>query len=156
MLKERGPMTGMLSVLFSTGRSQIFFVACDMPFIRPELIRYMVDKYRAENKELRTQNTDKGNPAPGSEQSWDAVIPLLDKTPQPLCGIYSSSVIKTMERRIDEGEKSLTRCMEELNVLYIGEDEVKAVDPEGKSFTNINTMEDYEKIVGSQQSVVKG
>jgi hypothetical protein len=35
--------------------------------------------------------------------------------------------------------------MEEINVLYIHEDVVRSLDPEGRSFVNINTVKDYQR-----------
>ena len=42
----------------------------------------------------------------------------------------------------------------EINVLYIKEEEVRQIDPEGRSFLNINTMEDLEKVRGGNICLV--
>jgi molybdopterin-guanine dinucleotide biosynthesis protein A len=129
ILKCRGPITGVLSTLIALEASEIFVTACDMPFIKPELIRYIVCKWGKEG---------------------DAVIPIFDNKPQPLLGIYSKRISESMEKSIKHGERSLKGFLERANVLYITEEEIRAIDPEGRSFVNINTMEDYEKVVSSQ------
>ena len=62
----------------------IFVVACDMPFLNDQLMKFMVDKYRGKNRENLEPLTS------GSEMAeWDAVIPVFEGKPQPLFGIYS-------------------------------------------------------------------
>lgn len=127
IIRERGPMTGILSTLSIPGISQTFVTACDMPFISMDLINYIVYKW---------------------DRKWDAAIPIFDKKSQPLFGVYSKSIAGNMERSIRNGKKSLRNFLHEINVLYITEKEVRNIDPEGKSFVNINTPEDFKRETG--------
>ncbi|GAB4409517.1 MAG: hypothetical protein OHK0032_05110 [Thermodesulfovibrionales bacterium] len=127
--KERGPMTGLLSVLIATGEESAFVVACDMPFINADLISLLVSRHSS------------------LEKVRDAVIPVFDGKIQPLFGIYTKNIIKTTEEMIQHGQRSLTEMLTRVNTLYISEEDVKAVDPMGRSFANINTMEEYDKYV---------
>ena len=122
VLKHRGPMTGILSVLSIPDVSELFVTACDMPFIKSELIKYIVGKW---------------------SERWDAIVPIFDNKPQPLLGIYSKTIAQNMEQSIKNGERSLKRFLRRINVLYIEENYVRAIDPEGMSFVNINTIDDY-------------
>lgn len=124
IVKYRGPMTGILSALITLEAPEIFVTACDMPFIKPELIRYIVDR---------------------REKKWDAVIPIFDSKPQPLLAIYSKKVVPKMEDNIRKGLRGLREFLKKIEVLYIDEDKVRAIDPEGRSFVNINTAEDYDR-----------
>lgn len=138
--REKCPMTGILSVLVATGEEAVFVVACDMPFISEKLIRYMVREYSAG----------------GSEQGYDAVIPVFGKGKEPLFGIYTKTVIHATEAIFRTGERRITEMLADLRVKYIMEDEVRALDPMGDSFVNVNTMEDYEDIItGFQVPVTK-
>ena len=56
-------MTGILSLLAATGDESVFVVACDMPFIKEELIRYIIDCYDRH--------------AAGAQGQADAVIPVF-------------------------------------------------------------------------------
>lgn len=127
--KERGPMTGLLSVLIATGDESAFVVACDMPFINADLISLLITR------------------SSSVERPWDAVIPVFEGRPQPLFGIYAKGIIKTIEEMIQHGRRSLTEMLTRVETLYISDGDVKAIDPEGMSFININTMEEYEKYV---------
>ncbi len=131
--KEKGPMTGIVSVLAATGADAVFVVACDMPFISEELIRAMVREHEAGDMEGR---------------GYDVTIPVFRGYREPLFGIYAESAARHMESLITEGKRRIADAFDRLCVRYISEEEVKAVDPEGKSFVNINTMEDYERIGG--------
>jgi len=122
VLKHRGPMTGILSVLSIPDVSELFVTACDMPFIKSELIKYIVDKW---------------------SERWDAIVPIFDNKPQPLLGIYSKTIAQNMEQSIKNGERSLKKFLRRINVFYIEEKYVRDMDPEGMSFVNINTIDDY-------------
>jgi molybdopterin-guanine dinucleotide biosynthesis protein A len=117
-------MTGILSALITLKEAEIFVTACDMPFIKPELIRYIVGKW-----------TD----------GWEAIVPVFDGKPQPLLGIYSRKLVPKMEESIKTQTRGLREFLATIEVHYIKEEEVRAIDPEGKSFVNINTIQDYKK-----------
>lgn len=136
---ERGPMTGILSVLVSTGADAVFVVACDMPFIKEELVRYMADSF--------------GQGAKGKEQGIDAVAPVFGGRTEPLFGIYTKGCIEPFAAMIEKGRRGLSEMLTCLRVRYIIEEEVRGLDPEGESFVNINTIEDYERIGGKTCSV---
>jgi molybdopterin-guanine dinucleotide biosynthesis protein A len=56
---------------------------------------------------------------------------------------------------LGEGKRGLIEMLDRMDVRYIPEEEVMRFDPEGRSFVNINTMEDYHRItVGSHRSTV--
>ncbi len=124
IMEYRGPMTGILSALITLEAPDIFVTACDMPFMKPELIRHIISRW---------------------EDKWEAVIPIFDSKPQPLLGIYSKKLVPKIEESIREGVRGLREFLKKIEVLYVGEDEVRAIDPDGRSFVNINTVEDYER-----------
>ena len=49
-----------------------------------------------------------------------------------------------MEEGIERGVRGLTEFLRERDVLYICEEEVRSLDPEGRAFVNINTVDDIE------------
>lgn len=128
VIEQRGPMTGIFSTLINPEVSSVFVTACDMPFINVILIKYMIDRW---------------------ENRWDALIPIFERNPQPLFGVYSKGIVTKMEKNIRSGKKKLRNFLREINVLYIGEEEVRKIDREGRSFVNINTMEDFQREGGT-------
>lgn len=139
VVAQRGPLTGIFSVLLNIKDDAIFVAACDMPFLNERLVRYMADRYNDFNS---------------ATNKWDAVIPVFEGDPQPLLGIYSKNILGIIEARLNKGLKKLKDMLTEINVLYIKEEEVKQIDPEGRSFLNINTMEDLEKVRGGKICLV--
>ena len=130
-----GPMTGILSVLLATGEAAVCVAACDMPFISEELLRYMITLFEEQGARRNRR--------------IDAVIPVFGGKTEPLLGIYTRNVVEVMEGLLMESNMSLQAMFGNIEVLYINEEAVRASDPLGKSFVNINTMEDYKKIGGA-------
>lgn len=130
IVEYRGPMAGIFSVLTIPDVSEVFVTACDMPFINPALVKYIVNKW---------------------EERWDALIPIFEKNPQPLLGIYSKRIAESMEQNINNGERSLREFLHGIELCYINEEEVRNIDPEGRSFVNINTIEDFQKEIGGKK-----
>ena len=127
---ERGPMTGIYSVLTATGEDSVFVVACDMPFLSEGLIRRLVD-------------------VSATIKTADAVVPVFRGKVEPLFGIYAKSACAVMEALLAQGKKGLQEMLRELKVASISEEEVRRIDPAGRSFVNINTLDEYEKIGGA-------
>jgi molybdopterin-guanine dinucleotide biosynthesis protein A len=133
IVKSQGPMIGIFSALSLPEVSSIFVIACDMPYINVKLLKYIFKKY--------------ANP-------YDAVVPMYNKEPQPLLSIYSESVLMRMRESIKQEKTSMRGFLQEIKVLYISEEEVKSIDPEGRSFVNINTLQDYHREIGGELCLV--
>ncbi len=129
VMEHKGPMTGIYSILAFPDVSEIFVTACDMPYVNVILIQYLVKEW---------------------ESKWDALIPVYADKPEPLFGIYSKRIVGKMEGSIKSGKRSLQEFLRRINVLYVSEEEVRRRDPEGKSFVNINTVEDFQKETGGR------
>jgi molybdopterin-guanine dinucleotide biosynthesis protein A len=78
------------------------------------------------------------------------VVPVFDSEPQPLLGVYCNTVLPALEEGIRNDKVSLRQFLKEIRVYFVDETDVRLVDPEGKSFVNINTVDDYEIIIGSK------
>lgn len=130
VVKQKGPMIGILSALKTFKVPEIFVTACDMPFIKPALVRYIIAHERKVMSETR---------------KWGAIIPIFENRPQPLLGIYSGEIVHTMEQVLKEGIRKLRDFLGKIEVCYVPEHEVRSIDPEGRSFVNINTPEDFTK-----------
>ncbi len=121
VIRGKGPLGGILSALAVPDVSEVFVTACDMPFINVILIQYMTGKW---------------------DGKADALIPLYEGRSQPLFGIYTKKIVRIIEEYITNGRRSVREFLQDIQVRYVGQEEVMAIDPEGRSFVNINTMED--------------
>lgn len=131
VLPSRGPMSGIYTALINSRDSSIFITACDMPFIEAGTIQMVC------NKHLKRSRMG----------PVDATIPVFDGEPQPLFGVYGKPVLPALEEAVMQDKVTLKRFLNDIRVQYIDEPEVRAADPEGRSFININTVEDYKKLI---------
>ncbi len=74
-------------------------------------------------------------------------MPVFDGKPQPLPAAYSGSALGTMEEMLAGGDRSLVGLIEKIDARFIDEDTVRRIDPEGRSFININTEEDLQRVL---------
>lgn len=132
IIKERGPMAGIFSLLVLARVDPVFVIACDMPFVKMDLIVYMKDRF----EELSACN------------DIDAMAPRFNGKVEPLFGIYNPSIKDRVEESLRAGQKGLYVFLQNINTVYIEEQEIRDIDPDGLSFVNINTLDDYEKIGG--------
>lgn len=122
VVEPGGPLAGIYSVLRCTGADWVLAVACDMPFIDREFISYIIEY-----------------------KGGDAAVAVFGGRTQPLPGLYASTALRAMEGMIESGTRSLVGLLDRINSSFVAEDEVRKIDPEGRSFVNINTLEDLEK-----------
>jgi molybdenum cofactor guanylyltransferase len=115
-----GPLGGVYTGLSSMGTPRAFAVACDMPLLQPKLLRSL----------LRL--------AP----EHDAVIPLNNALPEPLCAVYAASCLPAIKSQIESGSFKMTSFLESVNVKYMEPAEWQRFDPEGLSFFNLNDEDD--------------
>ncbi len=120
IIDSRGPISGILSCLINSSSEDIFVVACDMPFIKEELVKCIIS-YRS---------------------TYDAIVPVYKSEPQPLIAVYNKKIIELLEKMIKNERKSMRMVLDTINVKYIDEEEVISIDRDGNSFKNINTIED--------------
>ena len=57
--------------------------------------------------------------------------------------MYRRSVLPLLEQQLQRGELRPVFLYDKVRTLKVEEDEIRAVDPDGSSFFNMNTPEDY-------------
>jgi len=122
-VKEHAAIYGLARAL-EDARDRIFVLAVDLPALTPVLIR-----------EIGARGLE--TPAP-------ALLPRADGRLQPLAGVWRRAALPTARQRIAEGELSLHGLAEEIRPEIFDEVEWRALDPSGRAFENINTLEQYE------------
>lgn len=118
----RGPMAG-IHVAMKNSKYDIFAFACDMPFIKREIIYTLAEIH------IKKLNT--------------ATVPTHEGKIYPLPGIYSKKVLNQLEALLMEDKLGMTRFLNEIGAEMI---EVANLDREGLSFININTEEELENL----------
>ena len=120
LIRGLGPIGGILTGLEDISDEAGFFIACDMPFVSEDLIRYIVS-VRGE---------------------FDAVVPKIDWKIEPLHALYRKSCLPVIRELIASGVYQTIKAFDRLNVRYLNEAEIKANDPQMRSFFNVNRPEE--------------
>ena len=113
-----GVFTGLTYASFP----QIFVVACDMPFLNPQLIDFMVS----------------------CDESIDVVVAKLQNRLEPLHARYSKTCLPFLENMIKKGVFRMQELLtiQELKTKIFTEEEIEAIDKKALSFLNLNTPQD--------------
>jgi molybdenum cofactor guanylyltransferase len=125
LIPSSGSLGGMYTGLHQATTPYIFLCACDMPFIHTDLIQYMVEQ----------------------KDQMDIVLAYWNGRPQPTHAIYSRNCLSVVEGLIRSADLKLQRLLETstLRVRLITEDEIRKIDPDGRSFLNVNTPSDLDR-----------
>jgi molybdopterin-guanine dinucleotide biosynthesis protein A len=76
--------------------------------------------------------------------SEQAVAMRIGGRPQPLCAAYRRpDALAALDAMMAAGETRLRELLDRLLTHWVGEAELRALDPELASFFNLNTAEDY-------------
>jgi molybdopterin-guanine dinucleotide biosynthesis protein A len=129
---EAGAMGGIATGL-SYCREWAIAAACDMPFVDPGLF------------ELLCQFS--GELDSSGRRLWDAVVPRVRGYPQMLHTLYHVDALPIFRRLIQAGDLKLLNVLRDVRVRYVGEDELASIDPELRSFTNVNTLEEWDWVL---------
>lgn len=130
IIRGKGPLGGLYTGLQVSDTEYNFVVACDMPFLNPALIRYMLD----------------------GREGFDVVVPCCDDGLEPLHAVYSKACLGPIQRYLNNRDLKLQSFFREVRVNYIRQPEVEQFDPNLMTFININYREDYQKVKEIAQS----
>jgi molybdopterin-guanine dinucleotide biosynthesis protein A len=118
-----GPLGGIYSAIYHSRYHYCLILACDMPFINLPLIDFMVAK----------------------AVDFDMVIPRWESEDyvEPFRAIYSKACLNPIREAIASGEKRVVSFFREVEIRFIDAAEISRFDPEGLTFFNVNTPEDF-------------
>jgi len=118
-----GPIGGLHAGTLAALGDVIFVSACDMPCVDPRVIAHLFNRL----------------------DNYDAAIPSWNpEMLEPLHAVYRKTAL--MGYLENHASYSLRTMVRGLNTLYVPIDEIRAIDHELSTFTNINKIEDLERI----------
>jgi molybdopterin-guanine dinucleotide biosynthesis protein A len=123
-----GPLAGIHAGMLAASYPCVWVVGCDVPDADPALAALF----------LRLAG------------DVDAVVPRIDAEPQGVCALYDRALAPRIEGLLGAGERRIKVLLAASNVRYVTPDELRVVDPELRSFRNINTPADYEAWLTTQ------
>lgn len=114
--KNCGPIGGLHTILQSLKTEFAFVISCDMPLVSTEDVIKIINHCN----------------------QFQIVIPLINNMLEPLCAIYSKTLLPEIEERIQSNRYKLADLVEHSNTKYIDFNSEKG-------FRNFNTKEDFLK-----------
>jgi molybdopterin converting factor small subunit len=107
--------------LRAAARQLAFVTSCDSAFLDPALIRHLISR----------------------AADHDVVVPHWDGRLQPLHAVYRRDVLPRLEDQLARSDLRPVSLFDKVRTCRVDEGEIRRFDPEGLSFFNMNTPEDY-------------
>lgn len=118
---SHGPLCGIYTGLNISTNKYNLFLACDMPLMKPEFFRLLLERI-------------------GDADA--AVMKHIEGKVEPLAAVYSKSGIPAIEGNMGLHYYKITDFLDRTRVIYLGEEELSEIGLSARIFTNINTPED--------------
>ena len=118
---DTGPLMGLYSGLCVMRSSHALVTAVDTPFLQFSIISFLLSEFI-------------GN---------QPVIPIVDNFPQVLLAVYPRTILPMIEAKLQAGRRDPRALLQVAEVHFLEEMQLRAVDPQLRSFVNINTPEDF-------------
>ena len=122
---KKNSMRGIHAGLSAASYQTCFVTGCDMPFLSLSLIEYMSQ----------------------FALDYDAVVPQLEGYYEPLFAFYHKNKLGFIEQRLIEQRYKIVDLYPHFSLKIIEGQIVRDFDPLLLSFANINSPEDYQKIL---------
>ncbi len=123
-------LNGIHTAISSVDSNHVFVTACDAPLLQSGLVNLLLSKLTSDA---------------------DIVVPRLNSGfYEPLCAIYSKRCLPFIAKQLERGEFQIIRFFPSVQVVSLSEEEIRLVDPELDSFTNINNPKELKTVVLSE------
>jgi molybdopterin-guanine dinucleotide biosynthesis protein A len=123
---HQGPLSGLRYGLRAISDDIAFVCGCDHPFLAFPVAELLVRRCAT---------------APDAVAAWSS----WNGSPQPLVAAYRTSILEIVEDMLASDERRIIRLPRRANVIEISAAELRAADPWGRSFVDLDTPEDYER-----------
>lgn len=128
ILKDKGPLGGMHAGLKLASSKYSFVIACDMPNINLEYMKYMKNHTRKLGCTTKFGN-------------WI----------EPFCSFYSKDIVPHIKKYLKGEKRSINHLLMDLDIDYIEEDKAREFSPNWDMFLNLNTQDDLENFLHTQK-----
>ena len=115
-----GPVGGLHAALSSTDGDRAVVVGCDMPFLDPSLLTWLL----------------------ALDDPRDAVAPMLDGRTQTLHAVYRRACLPALKTLLELGRPSLRDLLRMVDVRYLEGGELGDLERWRRSCAGVNTPED--------------
>ncbi len=126
-----GPLEGLACGLRAAGQlgcPAAYVTSCDVPALRPELVRLVLDRL----------------------PEAQAAVPVAGGHKQVLAAAYRTELAAVVDELLEQGLQRPRDLLERIATTWIAEEELRRVDPKLASLENLNTPEDYRRLLLEQ------
>ena len=120
-LPGKGSLGGIYTALLEARSEFVLVLACDMPFISADLLRFLTEQI---NDDI------------------DIIAPRVEGYPQGLHAIYRKTCIGPIREQLAADRLKIIRFYDRMRVRYLDELEYAPYDADGRCFANLNTPEE--------------
>jgi molybdopterin-guanine dinucleotide biosynthesis protein A len=121
-----GPLAGIHAAMLASRAPWVFVVACDMPGLDPDVIRWLLSRPR----------------------TAEAVVPRWEDDVEPLHALYAVQTLPVVERCLAGGRWAMREFLPAIRVDYVDERELRALGGAARSLLNVNTPEELAALGG--------
>lgn len=132
----KGPLAGLAAGLARVPEWSLA-LACDLPLLQGELLRLLADLCR---------QADAANIV-AQDGTWDAIVPIVDGRAETMCAIYHRRCLPVVQTMLRQENLRMRNLFDQVRVRYVEEDELRQVDADLESFTNVNTPQEWAAIL---------
>lgn len=120
----KGSLGGIYSALVAARHPHCLIVACDMPFLNVSLLEHLISL------------------APG----YDVVVPRIAGRLETTHAVYSTACLDAIRQRLLRDDLRIRGFFAEVHVCIVEQAEAARYDADLRSFLNMNTPSDWERL----------
>ena len=129
---DMGPLMGLYSGLSAIHTTHALVVAVDLP-VQPALLSFLISQ-----------------PLPADTLR----VPLVHTIPQVLLALYPRSILPLVKEQLLQGRRDVRCLLQIAPVQFIEETQLLKIDPQLRSFLNINTPEELHDVQQSDPAML--
>lgn len=127
-----GPLGGIHAALGATTAELNLVLSVDTPLVTAEFLQYLLQRAKNNPKAV-------------------AIVPDADGGQQATCAVYRTSFRGWAEQHLKQGNNKIGAALALVNVEYVREDEIRGAGFDPGMFANLNTPEDFSKVVARKE-----
>ncbi|MBC8385043.1 MAG: molybdenum cofactor guanylyltransferase [Candidatus Cloacimonetes bacterium] len=129
IIQNKGSLGGIFTGLSEASNERCFITACDMPFLNPKLIKYMLDL----------------------ESDYDVLIPKTKSGYEPMHAVYSKNCLPVIFDHLESDRLKILNFFQKVEVQELSENDLTKIDDNIlHSFFNINTKDEYASVLDQE------
>ncbi len=123
-----GTLGGLHAGLGAAAHDRVLVVGCDMPFLNPAVLRWFAL----------------------AADGVDVVVLRQGEFLEPIHAVYRKSCLPAIEEVIRTGVRQAYAFYDQVKVRYVDPAEIEHLDPQLRSFSNVNTPIEWQRVSGER------